>query len=270
MVKFLSSLLLLVAASAGALPQDWQLGFQTPASPVMEKFEQLHDLLLIIITAIVFIVFALLAYVILRFNRKTNPVPSTFSHNTTIEIIWTVIPLLILVAISLPTFKMIYYVNETPEDVEFTLKVVGHQWYWHYEYPDHGGFQYDSYMIPDRDLQPGQPRLLTVDNHVVLPVQTNIRILITASDVIHNWAVPALGIKMDAVPGRINETWVHINEPGWYYGQCSQLCGANHGFMPIAIKAVSKEEFLAWTESAKAKFASAANYHIASINYSIK
>ncbi|MEO0347909.1 MAG: cytochrome c oxidase subunit II, partial [Pseudomonadota bacterium] len=182
-------------------------------------------------------------------------IPSTTSHNVTIEIIWTAIPLLIVMAIALPTFKAIYYVDETPEDTDFTLKVVGHQWYWEYIYPDHDSIAFDSYMLTDDQLQPGQPRLLEVDNQIVLPTETNIKILLTAADVIHNFAVPALGIKMDAVPGRINETWVKITKPGVYYGQCSQLCGANHAYMPIKITAMPKAEFDSWVVSAKKQFA---------------
>lgn len=258
---FILSLLIAVIGlfASSALAQspgfeNWQLGFQEAVSPVKEHMSDLHNLILYIITAIVIFVTLLLAYVCFRFSAKRNPVPSKTSHNTLLEIIWTTLPVVILVVIAIPTFRLLYYVDKT-EEAEMTLKVVGHQWYWSYEYPDHGGFGFDSYMLKKDELKDGQPRLLSVDNQVVLPVETNIKILITAADVIHNWAVPSMGIKTDAVPGQLNETWVRITKPGTYYGQCSELCGVGHGFMPLAIKAVSKEEFEAWVEQAKEEFA---------------
>ncbi len=234
--------------------KDWQLGFQEASSPVMEKIDWLHNYVLIIITAITVFVTGLLVYVMIRFRRSANPNPSKTTHNVLIEIIWTAVPVLILIAIVVPSFRLLYFMDRHPNP-EMTLKVIGYQWYWGYEYPDHGDFAFDSYMIPDEEIKEGQVRLLEVDNRVVLPVDTDIRILITAADVIHAWALPALGVKIDAVPGRTNETWVRIDEPGIYRGQCSELCGAYHGFMPVVIEAVSKEEFERWTKEAAEKFA---------------
>jgi cytochrome c oxidase subunit 2 len=240
---------------AGA-PEPWQLGFQDPASPVMTDINDFHNMLLWIITVIALFVTALLLFVIIRFNAKRNPVPRRTTHNTVIEVIWTVIPVMILVVIAVPSFKLLYFMDRT-ETPELTLKAIGHQWYWSYEYPDHGNFTFDSTMIPDDKIKPGQKRLLETENRVILPVDTNIRILMTSSDVIHAWAVPAFGIKTDAVPGRLNESWVRIDREGVYYGQCSELCGINHGFMPIAVEAVSKEAFAKWVATAKKKFARA-------------
>ncbi|MBT3238496.1 MAG: cytochrome c oxidase subunit II [Rhodospirillaceae bacterium] len=237
-------------------PKPWQIGFQDAASPVMEKITEFHDLLLIIITGIVLFVLALMIYVIVKFNEKANPVPSTTSHNTMLEVIWTAVPILILVLIASPSIKLLYFMDKNP-NAEMTLKVTGHQWYWSYQYPDNGDFEFDSYIVDDDDLKEGQPRLLAVDNEVVLPVDTDIRILLASDDVIHNWAMPSFGIKIDTVPGRTNETWVRIDKEGTYYGQCSELCGVNHGFMPIAVKAVSKEAFKAWTVEAQKEFAKA-------------
>jgi len=237
-------------------PEPWQLGFQPAASPVMAQLSSFHDLLLWIITLISIFVLALLGYACWRFRASANPTPSTRTHHTLLEILWTAVPVLILVVIAVPSFKLLYYMDRVQEP-ELTIKAVGHQWYWSYEYPDDGDFTFDAYLVPDEDLQEGQPRLLTTDTAVVLPVETDIRVLITATDVLHSWAVPAFGVKMDAVPGRINETWVRIEEPGMYYGQCSELCGDFHGFMPIMVKAVSKEEYQAWTEQALEEYARA-------------
>jgi cytochrome c oxidase subunit II len=240
--------------AGAAQPEPWQLGFQPAASPVMEQLEALHDLLLWIITLISLFVLALLAYVCVRYRVSSNVSPSRRTHHTLLEIAWTALPVLILVVIAIPSFKLLYYMDRVQEP-EMTIKAVGHQWYWSYEYPDDGNFAFDAYMVADQDLQDGQPRLLTTDNAVVLPVGTNIRVLITATDVLHSWAVPAFGVKTDAVPGRINETWVRIEEPGMYYGQCSELCGDFHGFMPIMVRALGKEEFEAWTQLAREQFA---------------
>jgi cytochrome c oxidase subunit 2 len=196
-------------------------------------------------TGIVVFVMALLLWVMIRYNTKTNPVPSKLTHNTLLEVIWTLVPVLILVVIIIPSMKMLYFIDRT-KDAEITLKVTGYQWYWGYEYPDNGTVSFLSNLVKDKDLKKDQPRLLATDNPVVLPVDTNIRILTAASDVIHSWAVPAFGIKMDAIPGRLNETWVRITKEGTFYGQCSQLCGQNHAFMPIEIHAVSKQAFADW------------------------
>lgn len=242
------------SASAAGRSEPWQMWFQEPASPVMERVVEFHSFLLVIEVAVVIFVMALMAYIILRFNSKANPVPSKTTHNTLLEVIWTAVPIIILVVISVPSLKLLYYADRA-QDAEMTLKVTGHQWYWTYAYPDHGDFEFDAILVPEEDLEGDQLRLLTTDNRVVLPINTTIRVLLASDDVIHNWAVPSLGLKLDTVPGRTNETWVRINAEGTYYGMCSELCGVNHGFMPIQIEAVSKEAFLAWTEKAKTEFA---------------
>jgi cytochrome c oxidase subunit II len=248
--------------ASAAQPEPWQLNFQPAASPVMERVESLHDLLLWIITLISIFVLVLLVYACLRFRASRNASPSRRTHNTLLEIAWTAVPVLILVVIAIPSFKLLYFMDRIPEP-DMTLKAVGHQWYWSYEYPDNGNFTFDAYMVADGDLQEGQLRLLTTDNAVVLPVDTDIRVLVAATDVIHSWAVPAFGVKTDAVPGRINETWVRIEQPGMYYGQCSELCGDYHGFMPIMVRAVGKQEFEAWTKLAQEQFARAGNVDVA-------
>jgi cytochrome c oxidase subunit 2 len=256
-------LLLLTGGVAGAAqPEPWQLGFQPAATSVMERLESLHDLLLWIITLISLFVLALVAYACVRFRASRNTAPSRRTHNTVLEIAWTAVPVLILVVIAIPSFKLLYYQDIVP-DAELTIKAVGHQWYWSYEYPDNGNFAFDAYMVADADLKPDQLRLLTTDTSVVLPVDTTVRVLVTATDVLHSWDVPAFGVKTDAVPGRINETWVRIDQPGTYYGQCSELCGTNHGFMPIMVKAVSKDEFEAWTQQARQEFARAGGVDVA-------
>lgn len=235
--------------------EPWQVWFQEPRSPTAERIWDFHNLVFAIEVAIVVFVLAILGYIIVRFNSKANPVPSKTTHNTALEIIWTVVPIIILVVIAVPSLKLLYFTDKAVNP-EMTLKVTGNQWYWSYAYPDHDGISFDSLYVFPEDLEEGQPRMLTVDNPVVLPVDTDIRVLQNSNDVIHNWAVPALGLKLDTTPGRVNETWVRINDEGTYYGMCSELCGVNHGFMPIQIEAVSKEEFAAWVEEAKAEFAS--------------
>jgi cytochrome c oxidase subunit II len=240
----------------GGAPTAWQVNFQPAASPVAQMIVSLHDLLLFITVAITAFVLALVAYACIRFRATRNPVPSRRTHNSVLEIAWTAIPVLILVVIAIPSFKLLYFMDRAVNP-EMTLKAVGHQWYWSYEYPDNGNFTFDAYMIADQDLQEGQLRLFDVDNPVVLPVDTDVRVLTTATDVIHSWAMPALGVKMDAIPGRMNETWLRIERPGVYYGQCSELCGDYHAFMPIKIEALSKEDFEAWTKQAQEQFARA-------------
>ncbi len=235
-------------AVGGALaqaPTNWQMGLQDPASPIKAEMHSFHDLLLVIITAITAFVLVLLLYVIYRFNAKRNPVPSKTAHNTAIEVVWTIVPVLILLIIVVPSFRLLYYGDRT-QNPEMTLIATGYQWYWGYSYPDQQIPEFNSIMVADEDLQEGQLRLLSVDNPVVLPIDTDIQLLVTAGDVIHSWAIPAFGVKRDAVPGRMNEAWVRIDEPGIYYGQCSELCGINHAFMPIEIHAVTREEFDAW------------------------
>ncbi|MGI9434997.1 MAG: cytochrome c oxidase subunit II [Geminicoccaceae bacterium] len=248
--------------AAGAEP--WQLGFQDAASPVMEQIASFHNLLLWIITLITIFVLVLLAYTCIRFKASNNPVPSKRTHHAMLEIAWTAIPVLILVVIAIPSFKLLYY-SDVVRDAEMTVKAIGRQWYWSYEYPDHGKFTFDAFMIADEDIDAaaGQQRLLETDIRVVVPVETNIRLLTTASDVIHSWAMPAFGVKLDAVPGHVNEVWFRVDEPGVYYGQCSELCGAYHGFMPITVEAVAKDDFEVWTKQAQDEFAQAAPIDVA-------
>ena len=248
-----------LVASASALADHgmahpWQLGLQPPVTPVAEQINDFHNLLMVIITVIAVFVTLLMIYVMIKFSAKSNPVPRTTTHNTLLEVLWTAVPILILVVIAIPSFKLLYFADTTKE-AEMTVKAVGHQWYWSYEYPDHGNFTFDASMVEDDELQPGQPRLLATDEAVVIPVNTNIRLLIAADDVLHAWAVPSFGVKLDGVPGRLNETWVRVEKEGTYYGQCSELCGTGHGFMPIMVKVVSKEAFAAWVVKAKAEYA---------------
>ena len=248
--------------AAGAEP--WQLGLPDAASPVMERIISFHNLLLWIITLITIFVLALLAYVCVRFKASNNPTPSKRTHHAMLEVAWTAIPVLILVVIAIPSFKLLYYADSV-EETEMTLKAIGRQWYWSYEYhyedeaSEPVSFTFDSFMIADEDIdaEAGQKRLLETDNRVVVPVDTNIQLLTTASDVIHSWAMPALGVKLDAVPGHVNEVWFRAEETGTYYGQCSELCGAYHGFMPITLEVVSKEDFAAWRQQAQEEFAEA-------------
>jgi cytochrome c oxidase subunit II len=255
---FLTAIVALLAQginlALAAKPEPWQLNLQPAASPVAVEMHNFHNLLLVIITLIVLFVLGLLLYVIVRFNAKANPTPSKTTHHTMLEILWTVVPIAILVVIAVPSFKLLY-MQDKARAPQMTIKITGHQWYWSYAYPDHGDFAFDAYMIPDDKLQPGQLRLLETDNRVVLPVGKTVRLLITADDVIHSWAMPAFGVKTDAVPGRLNEAWVSIDKPGVYYGQCSEICGVNHAFMPITVEAVSEEDFAKWVEGARQKFA---------------
>lgn len=247
--------------------QDWGLGFLAPASPVMEQITEFHNLLMVIIVAITLLVLALLLIVIVKFREGANPEPSKTSHNTLVEIVWTVVPILILVVIAIPSFRLLYYAETIPEDIDMTIKATGHQWYWSYAYPDHGNFEFDSLMLEDEDLPEGGQRLLDVDNQIVVPVNAKVRVLVTASDVIHNWAMPVFGNKTDAVPGRVNETWFQATRTGTFYGQCSELCGIRHAFMPIRVDVVTQEEFDAWVAQAKEEFVSAdrTNYNVADV-----
>jgi cytochrome c oxidase subunit 2 len=230
------------------------MGMQPSASPVKHLMTSFNDLLTIIITLIVIFVAALMAYCIVRFDAKKNPVPSKTSHHTVLEVAWTVVPVIILIVIAVPSFKLLYAAERIPE-AEMTVKVTGRQWYWDYEYPDHGNIAFSSYMVPESEIKPGQRRLLEVDNRVVVPVNTTVRLMVTAGDVIHSWAMPAFGIKRDGVPGRINESWFKAEREGVYYGQCSEICGTNHAYMPIAVEVVSREAFDAWVAKAKTAFA---------------
>ncbi|MCA3245388.1 MAG: cytochrome c oxidase subunit II [Azospirillum sp.] len=241
-------------AALAAQPQPWQLGMQPSASPIKDFIASFHNMLLVIITLITIFVLALLLYTMVRFRASANPNPSKTAHHTLLEVVWTAVPILILAVIAIPSFKLIYFADKAP-DAEFTLKVTGRQWYWNYQYPDHGDFQFDSYMVQDADLKPGQTRLLEVDNRVVVPVGAKIRVTLHGADVIHSWFVPALGVQKYTMPGRINEVWMMVDRPGVYYGQCNQICGINHAYMPIAIEAVDRATFDRWTAEAKRRFA---------------
>lgn len=259
LAAFLGAVLISAYPALANEPINYSLGMQPAASESAERIHEFHNMLLWIISGITLFVFLLLVYVVVRFNRHVNKTPSKTTHNVLLEIIWTVVPVVILIVIAVPSFKILYQ-NDRIEEPDMVLKVRGNQWYWDYEYPDHDGIAFTSYMVPEAELKEGQKRLLSTDNVVVLPIETNISVLVTAgdSDVIHAWAVPAFGVKIDAVPLRTNETWFRITKPGIYYGQCSEICGKDHAFMPIEIHAVSKEEFEAWVEKAKEEFSSIA------------
>ena len=235
-------------------PKEWQLGFQKAASQGMEDIVWFHDYMLLpIITAITVFVLFLLLYTCVRFRASKNKVASTTSHNTTIEVLWTLIPCLILVVMAVPSFKVLYTQDTIPK-ADVTIKAVGYQWYWGYEYPDEN-IIFDSYMVDEKDLKENQPRLLTVDNEIYVPVNKVIKVMITANDVLHAWALPSFGVKRDAIPGRINETWFKADRTGTYYGQCSELCGIKHAFMPITVNVVTEEEYNQWLNKAKVEFA---------------
>ena len=247
-------------ASGGAWAQDaivgqpvpGGLGLQPGVTPIKEQVHDFHNLLLVIITLICLFVLALLVYVMWRFRASANPTPSKTSHNTLIEVIWTAVPVMILVVIAIPSMKLLYAQDVIPE-ADMTIKTIGKQWYWTYEYPDHGNFVFDAFMLQEEEAaEQGLPRLLATDRAVVIPVDTTVRILVTAGDVLHSFAVPAFGIKIDAVPGRLNETWVHVTEEGTYYGQCSELCGTGHAYMPIMFEVVSQSAFDAWVSEQQA------------------
>src|ERR1700683_143715 len=237
-------------------PAPWEFKLQGSATQVMDDITSFHNWLLITITLITLFVLALLAIIAVKFNAKANPVPSRTTHNTLIEVAWTLIPVLILVAIAVPSFRLLFLELDIPK-ADLTIKATGKQWYWSYAYPDNGKFEFDSLLACDEArLKCEQPRLLTVDNEVVVPVNKVVRVETTGADVIHSFAVPAFGIKIDAIPGRLNETWFKATKTGMFYGQCSELCGKDHAFMPIAVKVVSDQDFSEWVEAAKKKFAS--------------
>jgi cytochrome c oxidase subunit 2 len=246
----------LAAAWAGeGQPTDWQLGFQQSATPMMEHITWFHNMLLITIIAIAAFVLLLLIIVMVRFNARANPTPSRTTHNTPIEVLWTVIPVIILVWIAVPSFRLLFAQLNVPE-TDLTVKATGKQWFWTYSYPDNGNFEFDSLMVRDTTkLRPDQPRLLGVDNEMVVPVNKTVRVLTTGAEVIHAFAVPSFGIKIDSIPGRVNETWFKATREGIYYGQCSELCGKDHAFMPIAVRVVSEQAFATWVEEAKRKWA---------------
>lgn len=240
-------------AATAAVPEPWGIDLQPAATESMASIHSFHTLLLVIITAVTLFVLALLIWVMVRYNKRSNPVPSKTTHNTLIEVVWTVVPVVILIVIAVPSFKLLYANEKIPSDIELTIKAIGKQWFWTYEYPDNGNFTFDAVMLDDSQ-RGDQPRLLAVDNFVVVPVDTKVRLIVTASDVIHAWAMPAFGKKIDAIPGRLNELWFEVHEPGIYYGQCSELCGASHAFMPIGVRVVSKEEYQAWVSQAQQQF----------------
>jgi cytochrome c oxidase subunit 2 len=235
-------------------PQPWGLGLQPSGGPIKDAISSFNTLVFWIIVAITIFVFLLLVWVVLKYRASVNPQPSKTSHNTMLEIAWTVVPVLILVVIAIPSFRLIYY-QDRAVDAEMTINVQGRQWYWHYAYPDHGNFTFDSYPVQNEELQAGQIRNLSVDNPLVIPVGANIRILTTGQDVIHSFFVPSLGVQKYTIPGRTLETWIRADRPGIFYGQCNQICGVNHWFMPIEVRAVPREEFNAWTEQARTRFA---------------
>lgn len=252
---FLAAFVAMAGALAGgealaAAPKPWEMGMQPAGNELQARISGLHDMVLVIITLITIFVGALLVWVMVRYNENRNPVPTTTSHNTTIEILWTVVPVLILVIIAIPSFRLVYYLDHTP-DPDLTIKVTAHQWYWEYGYPEAGELTIESRMIRTEDLKPGQLRLLDVDNQMIVPVGKKIRILTNSVDVIHSFFVPSLGVQRYAIPGRTIETWMTVDKPGVYYGQCNQICGVDHSRMPIAVKAVPAAEYDAWIAKEK-------------------
>ncbi|MDP4823857.1 MAG: cytochrome c oxidase subunit II [Aestuariivirgaceae bacterium] len=248
-----------MAAAGTGEPSPWQLNLQGSVTPVMESIHGLHTYLLVIITAITLFVLGLLIYVSVRFSAKANPVPSKTTHNTAIEVAWTVVPILILISIAIPSFRLVYFQREIPQ-ADLTIKATGNQWYWSYEYPDQDGISFDANMLTDAEAAQKQlPRLLATDNEVVVPTGKVVRLIVTAGDVIHSWTIPSFGSKIDAIPGRLNEDWFKVEKDGLYYGQCSELCGKDHAFMPIMVRAVPPAEFEAWTAKAKAAGVAEAN-----------
>jgi cytochrome c oxidase subunit II len=238
------------ALAAPGQPSSWALGLQEAASPVMADITWFHDFLLVIITAIMAFVLILLLVVMIRFNARANPSPSRTTHNALIEVIWTIVPVVILLSIAVPSFRLLFLQLDPPK-ADLTVKATGKQWYWSYNYPDNGNFEFDSLLVEDKDLKPDQPRLLTVDNEMVVPVNKVVHVLVTGADVIHSFAVPSFGIKIDAVPGRLNDTWFKATSEGRFHGQCSELCGKDHAFMPITVRVVNDAEFAAWVAQEK-------------------
>jgi cytochrome c oxidase subunit II len=246
----------LALSRAFAMPRDWQLGFQPANSPVMHEIENFHTELLYIITAVCLLVLGLLIYIAVKFRAGANPTPSKVHHNTLLEVAWTIIPVIILVVIAVPSFRLLYFESTIPKP-DVTIEAIGKQWFWTYNYPGaNAGFTFDSLGLSDADAAKAhEPRLLGVDNPVVVPVNKVIEVVTTGADVIHSWALPQMGVKMDAIPGRLNHTWFKADQTGTYYGECSELCGARHAFMPIEVKVVSEADYAVWLASAKKKFA---------------
>src|SRR5215475_6225124 len=245
-------------------PSPWQIGLQGSASPVMDSLTSFHNFLLVIITLITIFVLALLVTVVVKFNARANPTPSRTTHNALLEVAWTLIPVAILLGIAIPSFKLLFFQLDLPK-ADLTIKATGKQWYWTYTYPDNGKFEFDSLLACDESRSKcTAPRLLSVDNEIVVPVNKVIRVQTTGADVIHSFAVPAFGIKIDAIPGRLNETWFKAEKTGMYYGQCSELCGKDHAFMPIAVRVVTDKDFAKWLTDAKKQFSSARDQNYAS------
>lgn len=262
----LGSVGLVVGTAWADHSHNWQTGMQAAASPVMERIESFHFKLLVIIIATCVFVAILLVYAMLRFRQRANPVPSKTQHNTLLEVLWTLVPILILAYIAIYSFPLLYYEANVPKP-DVTIEAIGRQWYWTYVYPKEGGFQFDSNMLTeDAAKAKGEPRLLGVDNPIYVPVGKVVEIITTGGDVIHSWTVPAFGVKMDAIPGRLNHTWFQATKLGTYYGQCSELCGANHAFMPIEVKVVTEAEYRAWLLQAKRKYADSGAVRLASNN----
>ena len=252
--KFYLSLVLVATTNTAFTRENWQFGFSESVTSVMDDVVHLHDkIILPIIVAISVFVLFLLIYSLIKFRSSKNPIPSKTSHNTLIEVLWTLIPCVILVVIAVPSFRLLYKQDIIPKS-DVTLKVTGYQWYWGYEYPDEK-ISFEANMVETKNLKPNQPRLLETDNYVVLPVNKVVKVLITANDVLHAWAMPSFGVNREAVPGRINETWFKAQKEGIYYGQCLELCGTKHAFMPIVVKIVSEKEYNEWLKVAKVKFA---------------
>ena len=244
------------ASSTETLPKDWQLGFSEPATKLMSDVIAFHSYILMpIITGISILVLALLLYIAYRYNSNRNQIASTTTHNTVIEVLWTVIPVILLIIIAIPSFRILYTAETIPK-ADLTIKAIGNQWYWSYEYPDYDDFSFDANMLQDEELSDPSLRLLETDTQIVVPVNKVVKLLITSNDVLHAWTIPAFAVKKDAVPGRLNETWFKAEKTGTYYGQCSELCGPKHAFMPINVKVVSQDEFDNWLNFAKEEYAS--------------
>ena len=244
-------------------PVEWQMNLQQAATPVMEFIHSFHNGLLVVITLICIFVLALLVWVCVKYNAKSNPVPSRTTHNTLVEVVWTVVPIIILIGIAIPSFRLLYLQRDFPP-AEMTIKAIGNQWYWSYQYPDQG-VSFDQYLKQKDKLQDGEPYLLATDTEVVVPINKVVRVIVTANDVLHAWTIPSFGSKIDAVPGRLNETWFKAEKEGVYYGQCSELCGKDHAYMPITVRVVAEDEYNSWLEKAKTAGVEEAQKHLASI-----
>ncbi len=251
----LALLMALAAPVRAQVPRPWQMSLQAGHSPVQSEVVALNTFVLYIIIGIVIFIAGLMLYVFVKFNHRAHPIPTRTSHNTTIEILWTTVPVLILIAIAVPSFRLVYFQDRATHP-DMTVKVTGHQWYWEYTYPEQGGLDFQSYMIPEKQLKPEQRglRQLAVDNPMVVPVGKNVRVLIASGDVLHSFFIPSLGVQRYAIPGRLIETWFKVDKPGDYYGECNQICGINHSAMSIAVHAVSEADYADWLKQAKTKF----------------